>query len=322
MSVKKEMPEQMAKAGTVRLRIGTRGSALALAQARELKERLVSAQCRQDSDVEIVAIETTGDRITNRSLTEIGGKGLFTAQIEQRLGDGRIDMAVHSSKDMPSILPDGLELSCFLPRESPEDCLVSHRADSIETLPEGAVVGSASLRRGALIRRIRPDVRIVNFRGNVHSRLRKLDEGDVDATILALAGLNRLGLAERVARRLPVDTFPPAPGQGAICVETRTGDNVTTGLLRKINDPATAAALACERSFLAGLDGSCRTPIAGLAVVDGAEVVLHGMVLKPDGSEMHELWLSGPVGEAAAIGAQAAQKLRRDAGANFFESWH
>ena len=303
------------------IRIGTRGSQLALAQAEELKRRLSEANPGIVLDVEIVVISTRGDRVTDRPLAEIGGKGLFTLEIEERLTDGRIDMAVHSSKDMPTILPDGLELSCFLPRESPADAFLSNKADNLDELPRGAIVGSSSLRRQALIRRLRPDIEIITFRGNVQTRLRKLDEGEVDATLLAHAGLKRLGLEDRVTSLLALDTFPPAPGQGAICVETRIGDTATGQLLAGVDHAPTATALACERAYLAELDGSCRTPIAGHATITGEKLAFHGMILTPDGGEVHEIRLDGATGEAAEVGRQAAEKLRREAGADFFTDW-
>lgn len=303
------------------MRIGTRGSELALAQAHELKARIEAANADEAPQVEIVVISTTGDRVQDRPLSEIGGKGLFTLEIEEQLLDGRIDMAVHSSKDMPSVLPDGLELSAFLPRENVADAFVSHVARSIETLPRGAVVGSASLRRKALIRRIRPDLEVINYRGNVGTRLRKLREGAVDATLLAAAGLRRLGLGEHITALLPVDSFPPAPGQGAIGVETRIGDARIGDILADVNHRDTATALACERAYLGVLDGSCRTPIAGLAEIAGDRLSFHGLILTPDGEQFHEIRLWGECGEAAAIGAEAAGRLRSVAGDAFFVDW-
>ena len=302
-------------------RIGSRGSELALAQARELQQRLKDTYDEKNLAVEIVVISTSGDRIQDRPLSEIGGKGLFTKEIEEQLLDGRIDMAVHSAKDMPTALPDGLELSCFLPREEVADAFICPNHASIEDLPNRAVVGSASLRRQALIRRMRPDIDVINYRGNVQTRLRKLNAGEVDATILAQAGLNRLGLAGEITAILPVDRFPPAPGQGAICVETRTDDSAICDLLSPINDNDTYAALVCERAFLAGLDGSCRTPIAGNAVISGESLDFYGMILRPDGTEAHEIHMQGHVVDGAAIGEEAAQKLRSEAGEAFFESW-
>ncbi|MGI9402829.1 MAG: hydroxymethylbilane synthase, partial [Rhizobiaceae bacterium] len=214
-----------------------------------------------------------------------------------------------------------LELSCFLPREEIADAFICLNHASIEELPERAVVGSASLRRQALIRRMRPDIQVVNYRGNVQTRLRKLAEGEVDATILAQAGLNRLGMSDRITGLLPVDHFPPAPGQGAICVETRTGDQAINDLLAPINDRDTFISLSCERAFLAGLDGSCRTPIAGNAKISGEHLAFHGMILRPDGSEVHETHLEGSIADCVSIGEDAASILRDKAGESFFESW-
>ncbi len=303
------------------MRIGTRGSELALAQAHELKARIEAAHSTQEFQIEIVVISTTGDRVQDRPLSEIGGKGLFTLEIEEQLLDGRIDMAVHSSKDMPTVLPDGLELSVFLPRENVADAFISHIAGAIETLPRGAVVGSASLRRQALIKRIRPDLNVINYRGNVGTRLRKLREGAVDATLLAAAGLRRLGLGEHITSLLPVDSFPPAPGQGAIGVETRIGDTRIGDILAKVNHRDTATALACERAYLGVLDGSCRTPIAGLATILEDKLDFHGLILSPDGCETHEIRIVGESSEAVAIGVEAAGRLRAAAGADFFSDW-
>ncbi len=308
----------------MKLRIGTRGSELALAQAHELRDRIekaASPASSKDLEIEICVISTKGDRVTDRPLSEIGGKGLFTEEIEAQLLSGEIHMAVHSSKDMPTVLPEGLELSCFLPREQANDGFLSHKADRLEDLPQGAVVGSASLRRGAQIKRLRPDIEVVNFRGNVQTRLKKLANGDVDATLLAMAGISRLGLQVHVKSVLPLDDFLPAPGQGAICVETRIGDDKTARYLNPVNDQVTKIALICERAFLAELDGSCRTPIAGHATVDGDSLNFRGMILSPDGKQFHETSLSCRIDEAAETGKNAARELREKAGTGFFESW-
>ncbi|MBK8456340.1 MAG: hydroxymethylbilane synthase [Phyllobacteriaceae bacterium] len=306
---------------TMRLRIGTRGSALALAQAHETRVRLMAAHGLPEDAFDIVVIQTSGDRILDRPLSEAGGKGLFTKEIEEALLDGRIDIAVHSSKDMPTALPDGLALVCFLEREDVRDAFIGRAAARFADLPRGAVVGSSSLRRQALIRRARPDIDIVMFRGNVQTRLRKLDEGQVAGTFLALAGLKRLGLANLATETLEIDDFPPAPGQGAICIEARADDSATRGLLAPINHRATEIALTCERAFLAGLDGSCRTPIAGHAIVLGDRVDFSGMILTPDGREAHDTVLDGAADDAALLGRAAADKLRAMAGARFFDSW-
>src|SRR5690606_2962693 len=250
-------------------RIGTRGSPLALAQAYETRSRLMAAHGLPEAMFEIVVLSTKGDRITDRSLALIGGKGLFTEEIEAQLSSGELDFAVHSSKDMPTKLPEGLHLSAFLPREDIRDAFIGVRAARLLDLPQGATVGSASLRRQALIRRLRPDLNVIVFRGQVDTRLGKLAEGQADATLLAYAGLKRLGKLDVPTEILDPVSFPPAPAQGAICIESRIGDTRMESLLSAIDDRTTHAAVSCERGFLAALDGSCRTPIAGYATVEG-----------------------------------------------------
>ena len=303
-------------------RIGTRGSALAMAQAHETRDRLVAAHGLPANAFEIVPISTSGDRIQDRPLSEVGGKGLFTKEIEEALLDGRIDFAVHSSKDMATVLPAGLELSVFLPREDPRDAFIgrcrSCHCGAAATAPRSA---RRRLRRQALLRRMRPDVKVVTFRGNVQTRLRKLEEGQVDGTLLANAGLRRLGLDQVITELLPVESFPPAPGQGAICVETRTGDRRIAELLAPINHAPTCAALACERAFLATLDGSCRTPIAGYATVDGELLRFSGLVITPDGREWYDIAAEGSIVDADRIGRDAGAAIRARAGAKFFEGW-
>jgi hydroxymethylbilane synthase len=269
----------------------------------------------------IEVITTSGDRIQDRPLSEAGGKGLFTKEIEEALLGRRIDIAVHSSKDMPTLLPEGLELSAFLPREDPRDAFIGKAAGSILDLPLGATVGSSSLRRQSLVLRMRPDLKVVGFRGNVQTRLRKLEEGVADGTILALAGLKRLGLEHVVTDLMPFDMFPPAPGQGAICIESRIGDGRVEAMLAAINHVPTAQSLACERAFLAALDGSCRTPIAGYAAVEGAKLTFAGMILTPDGRQSHDVAAEGPAADAIAIGHAAGERILRDAGPHFFDGW-
>lgn len=302
-------------------RIGTRGSPLALAQAEETRDRLMAAHGLSKDAFAIVVISTKGDRITDRPLSEIGGKGLFTEEIEAQLSGGRLDIAVHSSKDMPTVLPEGLYLSAFLPREDCRDAFIGGATGSIAELPQGAVVGTSSLRRGALVRRMRPDLQVESLRGNVQTRMRKLEEGVVDGTLLALAGLRRLGLESHASDIMDPETFLPALGQGAICVESREGDTVTDAMLAPINDHATSIALTCERAFLAALDGSCRTPIAGLAVADGGRLSFHGMVLSSDGGTSFVVFREGPENEAGQIGRAAGEEIRAKAGPGFFESW-
>lgn len=303
------------------LKIGTRGSALALAQAHETRARLMAAHGLPEDAFEIVVISTSGDQIQDRPLSEAGGKGLFTKEIEEALLDGRIDIAVHSSKDMPTKLPDGLELSAFLEREDVRDAFIGRASPSLNDLPVGAIVGSSSLRRQALIRRMRPDIEVVMFRGNVQTRLRKLDEGQVAGTLLANAGLRRLGLENIITELLPVDVFPPAPGQGAICIESRSDDSRVTMMLSAINHTLTEAALTCERAFLATLDGSCRTPLAGYARIEGERISFNGMVLTPDGKEVHQIEAGGHVKDAFSIGLNAGERIREKAGTRFFEGW-
>lgn len=303
------------------LKIGTRASQLAMAQAHEARARLMKAHDLPESAFEIVPITTTGDRIQNRPLSEAGGKGLFTKELEEALYDRRIDIAVHSSKDMPTALPEGLELSTFLPREDVRDAFISKTAKSIADLPRGATVGSSSLRRQALIRRIRPDLDVVMFRGNVQTRLRKLDEGVADGTILALAGLRRLGMDHIATDIMGVDAFPPAPGQGAISIENRSGDEAVMRMLQPLHHVETGQALTCERAFLAALDGSCRTPIAGYATVEAGRLSFKGMIITPDGTVWHEIEASGDGASAAAIGRQAGADIRAKAGTQFFEGW-
>ncbi len=302
-------------------RIGTRGSPLALAQAHETRKRLMEAHGLPEEMFEIVILSTQGDRIQDRALAAIGGKGLFTAELEEQLADGRLDLAVHSSKDMPTLLPQGLYISAFLPREDVRDAFVGKTAPTLMDLPSGAVVGSASLRRQALIRRLRPDLHVTIFRGQVDTRLRKLAEGEADATLLAMAGLNRLGKADVATEVLDPESFPPAPAQGAICIESRLGDKRTDDLISAINDPVTWTAVSCERGFLATLDGSCRTPIAGLAKVEDGHISFHGMILTPDGSRFHEIRAEGKANEAAAIGRTAGETIRSRAGSGFFADW-
>jgi hydroxymethylbilane synthase len=301
------------------LRIGSRGSPLALVQAREVASRLAMACGLAPERIEIKTIRTTGDVIQDRPLAEAGGKGLFTKEIEEALRSGTIDLAVHSSKDMPTFLPAGLVLSAFLPREDPRDAFVSRQAKNLRDLPQGAVVGTASPRRQALVKRLRPDLAIVPLRGNVETRLRKIENGGADATVLALAGLKRLGLVGAATAVLDLDEFLPAVGQGAIGIETRDDDTKTRALVEAINDADTATALATERAFLAVLDGSCRTPIAGHArVIDGV-VRFRGLIAKTDGSEALEVSREGARADAVALGTDAGRELKARAGPGFFE---
>ena len=298
-----------------RLRIGTRGSPLALAQAHETRDRLVAAHGLNPDDVEIVVISVTGDQIRDRPLAEIGGKGLFTKEIEEALLAGDIHMAVHSMKDLPAVLPDGLVIATVLPREDPRDAFLSLTAKSVAELPVGATVGSSSVRRTAQLLRLRPDVKTVLFRGNVETRLRKLAEGIADATFLACAGLNRLGLAEKITAAMPTEIMLPAIAQGAIGIEIRQGDDATRQLLSAINHRESAIATACERAFLQALDGSCRTPLAGHATLDGDTLSFRGHALTLDGVHCFETTRQGPIGDAARMGSDAGAEVKARGGA-------
>lgn len=301
------------------IRIGTRGSALALAQAHETRDRLMAAHGLAATDFEIVVIKTTGDRIIDRPLKEIGGKGLFTREIEDALATGGIDIAVHSMKDMPTRQPEGLIIDCYLPREDVRDAFVSPHAASIADLPQGAVVGSSSLRRRAQLAHRRPDLKLVEFRGNVQTRLKKLDDGVAVATFLAMAGLCRLGMTEIARGAIDPAQMLPAVAQGAIGVEWRAEDDRVAGMLAAINHPETASRVAAERAFLARLDGSCQTPIAGLAEIMGDRLVLRGEILRPDGSEVHAGRREGPVTDGAAMGDDLAAELLSRAGPDFLD---
>jgi hydroxymethylbilane synthase len=300
------------------IRIGTRGSPLALAQAEETLRRLVSAHALAPDGAMVVPIRTTGDRITDRPLAEAGGKGLFTKEIDEALLEGRIDLAVHSAKDMPTLLPEGLAIAACLPRADFRDTFISLTAKRLGDLRNGAVVGTSSLRRKALALRLRPDLKVIDLRGNVETRLRKIEAGEAEATFLALAGLARLGLADRATSLIEPEHWLPAVGQGIIAILARTGDAAIEARLKAIDHRDTSIALAAERAFLAVLDGSCRTPIGGLAEI-GGELTFRGIIVRPDGSEAHEVALRGPVSEAERIGADAAGDLLKRGGPRFFE---
>jgi hydroxymethylbilane synthase len=300
------------------LRIGTRGSPLALAQATQVRARLATAHGIVPERIALEVVRTSGDMIRDRPLAEVGGKGLFTKEIEEALLAGTVDLAVHSAKDMPTVLPQGLTIAAALEREDPRDVFISRKAKSPRGLALGATVGTASLRRQAQVLRLRPDLTVVPFRGNVETRLRKLDAGEVDATLLALAGLKRLGLADAATAILPVDEFLPAVGQGIIALEARADDTRTRDLLAAIDHSDSATALACERAFLAVLDGSCRTPIAGHATISAGRLAFRGLIAKPDGSAHFETHREGAIADVTALGADAGRELKSRAGADFF----
>jgi hydroxymethylbilane synthase len=289
--------------------LGTRGSPLALAQANETRQRLSDAKDWDIARIALKIIRTTGDLIQDRPLAEAGGKGLFTREIDAALLAGEIDAAVHSAKDLPALLPAGVAIAGFLPREDVRDALISSLADSIQSLPQGASLGAASLRRQAQALRLRPDLRPQLLRGNVETRLRKAEAGEIGATLLAVAGLKRLGLAHRARALLDPAAFLPAPGQGAIALTARSDDADALAALASISDADTFAALSAERAFLAELEGSCRTPIAGLARFVDGRLAFKGQVLRPDGSESFEIEAEGARGDAEGLGRNAGREL-------------
>jgi len=302
------------------IRIGARGSPLALAQAEAVRRAFAAAGSRSAETMPIVPITTTGDRITDRPLAEAGGKGLFTKEIDEALIAGRIDAAVHSAKDMPTRLPDGIMIAACLKRGDARDALVSPRAQRLADLPAGARVGTSSPRRKALALMARPDLSVVDLRGNVETRLRKVDDGSLDAAILAVAGLTRLGLGAHVTSIMESDDWLPAVGQGAIAVATRADDERTRKLMSSIDDRDSSIALAAERAFLAALGGSCRTPIGGLATIAAGRLVFRGIILKPDGSDAHTVRRDGPASDAERIGGEAGAELAARGGADFFSA--
>lgn len=303
----------------VPLKIGTRGSPLALAQAYETRQRLCQAFDLDESAFEIIVIKTTGDKVLDRPLKEIGGKGLFTREIEEDMLSGKIDIAVHSMKDMPVLQPVGLLLETYLPREDVRDAFVSDTFDGIADLPAGTVVGTSSLRRKAQLQNKRPDLKVVEFRGNVQTRLKKLADGVASCTFLAMAGLNRLDMAHVAKSAVAVEDMLPAVAQGAIGIERRENDLNTAGLLEAIHDTPTGQRLSAERAFLKELDGSCETPIAGLAELQGGQIHLRGEVLRPDGSEAINDHATAPIEDAAILGQELAKKLLSEAGEGFFD---
>ncbi len=299
--------------------IGTRGSPLALAQAHETQARLAVALGWEKDRLPLRIIKTTGDMIQDRSLAESGGKGLFTKELDQALLAGEIDLAVHSSKDLPTAFPDAILVVGCLPREDVRDAFICHKAATLHDLPKGAIVGSASLRRQAQVKRLRPDLNVTLLRGNVQTRLDKLRAATVDATLLAMAGLTRLGYLEHVTQVLPVDDFLPAVGQGAIGLTARTGDERVREALMRIIDESTSIALRTERAYLAVLDGSCRMPIAGFASVANGRIAFRGQVLKPDGSDAKEVVGEGAASDAEAIGHEAGRDLKARLPAGFLD---
>jgi hydroxymethylbilane synthase len=291
------------------MKIGTRGSPLALAQAHMVQSLLANAHQCDPQCFEIVIIKTSGDMIQDRPLGEVGGKGLFTREIDNAMLNGEIDIAVHSSKDLPTLMPDGISVPGYLPREDVRDAFICAIATNLKDLPHGAVLGTASLRRQAQALRLRPDLKIVLLRGNVETRLRKAESGEIHATLLAYAGLKRLGLHNRATSLLNTNDFLPAIGQGAIGLTLRSEDRASQARVAPILDAATGYALAAERAFLNVLDGSCKTPIAGLAELVGDRLTFRGMVLRTDGSATYQITREGAKTDGAMIGTQAAEQI-------------
>jgi hydroxymethylbilane synthase len=300
-------------------RIGTRGSPLALIQAEEVRRRLAAAHGVAPDDIEIVAISTGGDRVQDKPLSALGGKGMFTREIEEALFSGAIDIAVHSSKDVAAALPDGLVLPVFLEREDVRDAFVSLTAASLDDLPKGSRLGTSSLRRAAQMKRYRPDLEIVPFRGNVDTRLEKLARGLADATLLAAAGLSRLGRLDRAIAFLDPESFPPAPAQGAIALEIRGEESRSRDLVLPLDHAETHVAVAAERAFLRELDGSCRTPIGAYSVLSGSRLMLIGEILAPDGSQSFRGEESGSIDEPESIGRSLGRRLIEEAGPDFLK---
>ena len=299
------------------IRIGTRGSNLALKQVYELRERLCAAHGMSEDDFEVVVIRTSGDMIQDKALREFGGKGLFTKEIEDALIAGDIDMAVHSMKDVATVEPEPLEIVCLMPREDVRDAFISLKVARLSDLAQGAVVGTSSLRRQAQVKALRPDVEVITYRGSVETRLRKLEEEVADATLLAVAGLRRLGHGDKITAPISPEDMLPAIAQGAIGIQIRKDDDARRDLLAAIHDHPTHVRVSTERAFLAELDGSCRTPIAGLAELDGDRLRFRGQILLPDGSQEFRTERSGPASDAVTMGRDAARELLERAGPEF-----
>lgn len=305
------------QSGTPFLRIGTRGSPLALAQANLVARLLSERHGVAVEDIAIKVITTTGDRLTDRPLSEAGGKGLFSKEIEAAMLAGEVDLGVHSSKDMATVLPEGLVLSVFLQREDVRDAFVSHKYASLAEMPAGSKLGTSSIRRAAQMLRERPDLVVVPFRGNVDTRLAKLEQGIADATLLAAAGLNRLGKSSHVRSYVDPRRFPPAPAQGAIGIEHRVDDARTAALVAPLNHAPTSTAIVAERALLAELDGSCRTPIGAFTELNETSCTVHGEILSPDGTEAFSASITGTPDEARALGSELGKKLLGLAGPEF-----
>ncbi len=313
------------------IKIGARSSNLALTMAFEVKSRLQDACNVSENNLKIEAMSTKGDRVLNQSLSKIGGKGLFTEEIENALLNYKIDIAVHSTKDMPSFLPDKLKLSSYVKRGAIEDCFVSANSKSFMQLPKGAVIGTSSLRRQALVKKYRPDLNIILLRGNVETRIDRVKSGAIDGTFLALCGMQRLQLESYITEIMDVNFFPPAPAQGCICLETRSYDVSMIDMVNKINDINTYIEISAEREFLKTLDGSCRTPICSYSRFKDSNLLFYGLILSPDGTKTYEytkklfidskLTFWDKAQRAKELGILAAYELRNQAGPAFFENW-
>ncbi len=299
---------------TPKIRIGTRGSPLALAQAHETRERLMAAHGLDSDAFAIVTFTTTGDAIRDRPLSEIGGKGLFTKELEEALFAGTIDLAVHSMKDMPAKLPLGLDLVALLPREDPRDAFISLTSKSLMEIPRGAILGSSSVRRTAQALHARPDLKTVQFRGNVQTRLKKLQDGVADATFLAVAGLNRLGLSDKITSIMSMDDMLPSVAQGAIGIQTNSHDEATRKLVVPLDHNPTSTTVICERAFMAALDGSCRTPIAGHAIIENGRLKFRGQALTLDGKHIFEVTREGALSDGFKMGQDAGEDVKARGG--------
>lgn len=302
----------------MQIRIGTRSSKLAMTQAMMVRNALLRQYPElAEADIELAPMKTTGDKIKEKPLAEMGGKGLFTKELEEALLDGQIDMAVHSMKDMPTELPEGLMISAILPREDARDAFISRSAITLKELPEGAKVGTSSLRRASQALAARPDLVVVPFRGNVPTRLRKLEEGQVEATFLAAAGLLRMEMGEHITSVIEPEVMLPAVGQGAIGIETREDNELIRELLFPLSHDHTEACVYAEREVLRMLDGNCRTPIAAYAEITEHTLHLRALVASLDGQDIYRAEVSGPDSDAVLLGSQAGDKLLSDAGNGF-----
>ena len=300
------------------IRIGTRGSPLALKQATEVRDQLIEAHSLKVENFEIVIIKTTGDRIVDRPLSSLGGKGLFTKEIEEALAEKKIDIAVHSMKDMPTKQPDNLVIDCFLKREDPRDAFISNKLEKLSQLDQTTVVGASSLRRKAQILNLMPSVKVVEFRGNVQTRLKKLDDGVADCTFLAMAGLKRLGLNKLINKPIAIGTMLPAVAQGIIGVERRAEDKSIESMLKKINNKQTMQMVNAERTMLKILDGSCETPIAGLAIINKNKMTLKAEVLRVDGTEKIYYEATDNISNAINLGQEVGEHLKSKIGKDYY----